>query len=237
MTASRSHKEFDDFAGAYGSLLDESIDCSGEDAAYFSEYKIHDLHWEMVSMGIDPSSGLRLLDFGCGIGMSIPYLHKYFQGAELFGVDVSEESLRYARELHGGFARYYAVVDGCLPNQIPVLDAVCAMCVFHHIDERLHVELLSMIRKRLKRTGVLMVYEHNPLNPLTRRIVDTCPFDANAKLISASVLAERCKQAGFTDVSVKYRVFVPGQLKAFRFLERFLKWCPLGGQYYVKCVA
>jgi len=62
---------------------------------------------------------------------------------------------------------------------------------------------------------MLMVYEHNPLNPLTNRIVDNCPFDVNAKLIPASLMAKRCRQVGFMNVSVKYRVFVPNYFKAF----------------------
>jgi hypothetical protein len=82
-----------------------------------------------------------------------------------------------------------------------------------------------------------MVYEHNPFNPLTVRVVNNCPFDANAKLIRASVMAKRCRDAGFREVKVKYRVFFPGFLRALRFAEGLLSWLPLGGQYYVRCLA
>jgi hypothetical protein len=84
---------------------------------------------------------------------------------------------------------------------------------------------------------MMMVYEHNPFNPLTVRVVNNCPFDENAKLIRPSVMARCCQDAGFRDVKVQYRVFFPGVLKAFRFAEGLLSWLPLGGQYYVRCFA
>jgi len=70
--------EFDAFAENYSELLDESIIFSGVDSAYFSEYKIRDLQRELFSKGIDNSSGFILLDFGCGVGASMPFLRKYF---------------------------------------------------------------------------------------------------------------------------------------------------------------
>lgn len=232
-----TQQEFDAHAKTYNEVLDESISFSGEDSAYFAEYKIRDLHRELAAQGVDTKAGLRLLDFGCGVGASIPYLRQYFAQAELFGVDVSPDSLELARARYGSFAKFLAASEGELPAEVEALDAAYAMCVFHHVDECKHIELLSKIRGRLKPNGLLIVYEHNPLNPLTVRVVNNCPFDANAKLIRASLMAERCRRAGFRDVSVKYRVFFPGFLKAFRFAEGLLKWLPLGGQYYVCCLA
>lgn len=230
-------QEFDAHAKTYNEVLDASVSFSGEDSAYFAEYKIGDLYRELAAQGVDTKAGLRLMDFGCGVGASIPYLRQYFSQAELFGVDVSPESLELARSRYGNFAKFLPVSDGELPVEVEALDAAYAMCVFHHVDECKHVELLSAIRSRLKPGGLLMVYEHNPLNPLTVRVVNNCPFDINAKLIRASLMASRCRSAGFRDVSVKYRVFFPGFLKLFRFAEVFLKWLPLGGQYYVRCLA
>ena len=230
-------QEFDAHAKTYNEVLDESIGFSGEDSTYFAEYKIRDLRRELAAQGIDATAVVRLLDFGCGVGASIPYLRQYFTQAQLLGVDVSEESLDLARSRHGERANFLKMAGGELPAEAEALDAACAMCVFHHIDECQHVELLSQIRSRLKPGGLMMVYEHNPLNPLTVRVVNNCPFDVNAKLIGASLMAQRCRRAGFRDVSVKYRVFFPSFLRMFRFAERLLTWLPLGGQYYVRCLA
>jgi SAM-dependent methyltransferase len=230
-------QEFDEYAKNYKEVLNQSIGFSGEDSSYFAEYKIRDLHHELALRVIDTSSNLRLMDFGCGVGASIPYLRQYFPNSELVGVDVSEESLQLARNLNGRHATFLKLFEKGLPTEVEALDAAYAMCVFHHIDETEHVELLTNIRSRLKPNGLMMIYEHNPLNPLTVRIVNQCPFDANAKLIAAKLMAQRCQMAGFTDVLVKYRVFFPGFLRMFRFAEGLLTWLPLGGQYYVRCLA
>lgn len=232
-----TQQEFDAHARNYSEVLDKSIGFSGEDSAYFAEYKIRDLHRELAGLGADTAAALRLLDFGCGVGTSLPHVRRYFAHAELFGVDVSEESLEQARSRHGDLAKFLAMTGPELPAEASDLDAAYAMCVFHHVDEAAHVELLSKVRSRLKAGGLLMVYEHNPFNPLTVRVVNNCPFDANAKLIRASVMAKRCRDAGFRDVKVKYRVFFPGFLRALRFAEGLLSWLPLGGQYYVRCLA
>lgn len=232
-----TQQEFDVHAKNYSEVLDKSIGLSGEDSAYFAEYKIRDLHRELAERGAGSGAGLRLLDFGCGVGASMPHARRYFAKAELLGVDVSEESLELARMRHGDFARFFVMTGGELPAEAAALDAAYAMCVFHHVDEAMQIELLSKVRSRLKPGGLLMVYEHNPFNPLTVRVVNNCPFDENAKLIRASDMAKRCREAGFRGVQVKYRVFFPGFLKVFRFAERFLSWLPLGGQYYVRCLA
>jgi SAM-dependent methyltransferase len=161
----------------------------------------------------------------------------YFAQAELMGVDVFEESLNFARSCYGNIAQFFMLTGGDLPTEVCALDAAYAMCVFHHIDETMHVDLLSKVRSRLKTEGLLMVYKHNPFNPLTVRVVNNCPFDENAKLIQASLLAKRCQEAGFRNVRVKYRVFFPGFLKGLRLSERLLTWLPLGGQYYVRGIA
>lgn len=230
-----TQQEFDAHARSYKEVLDQSIGFSGEDSAYFAEYKIRDLRHELTRSGADPDTALRLLDFGCGVGTSMPHARRYFARAELLGVDVSQESLDQARVRHGELARFLSLEDGKWPVQASSLDAAYAMCVFHHVDEDAHVRLLAEIRSRLKPGGMMMVYEHNPFNPLTVRVVNNCPFDENAKLIRASVMAQRCRDAGYKDVKVRYRVFFPGFLKVFRFAEGMLSWLPLGGQYYVRC--
>jgi len=171
-----TQQEFDAHAQSYKEVLDQSIGFSGEDSAYFSEYKIRDLRHELTLSGADADGALRLMDFGCGVGASMPHARKYFGKAELLGVDVSLESLDQARTRHGELADFLPLDGSAWPRQASALDAVYAMCVFHHVDENAHVRLLSDIRGRLKPGGMMMVYEHNPFNPLTVRVVNNCPL-------------------------------------------------------------
>lgn len=232
-----TQQEFDVHAKSYSEVLDRSVVMSGEDSSYFAEYKIRDLHHELRRLGLDTGSALRLLDFGCGVGASMPYARRHFAQAELIGVDVSKDSLDMAKSRYGELASFLALCNGILPEQASKVDAAYAMCVFHHIEEAMQVGWLSNMRSRLKPGGVMMIYEHNPFNPLTVRVVNNCPFDENAVLIRASLMVQRCREAGFKKVKVRYRVFFPGFLKVFRFTERFFSWLPLGGQYYVRCIA
>lgn len=230
-------QEFDAHAQSYKEVLDQSIGFSGEDSAYFADYKIRDLCEELTRAGIDAGSALKLMDFGCGVGTSMPHARRHFERAELLGVDVSQDSLKQARSFYGCLASFLSLEGNKWPVQATSLDAAYAMCVFHHVEEEAHVQILSDIRDRLKPGGMMMVYEHNPYNPLTVRVVNNCPFDENAKLIRATVMAQRCRDAGYKDVKVRFRMFFPGFLRAFRFAEGLLSWLPLGAQYYVRCIA
>jgi len=114
-----------------------------------------------------------------------------------------------------------------------VFDCAFAACVFHHIPPEVHEGLFAEIRRVLKSGGFLMVYEHNPLNPLTVRTVNACPFDENAILIRASVLRARVERSGFRESKTRYRVFFPKRLQWLRVMEDKLAWLPVGAQYFV----
>jgi hypothetical protein len=66
-------------------------------------------------------------------------------------------------------------------------------------------------------------------------VVDTCEFDKDAELISASELQKLVKKTRFNTVKVRYTLFIPRYsiFKRVLFLEDYLKWLPLGGQYYI----
>ena len=63
-------------------------------------------------------------------------------------------------------------------------DVVFAMCVWHHIPPNQWTNFISELSRVLSQEGLLLVYEHNPLNPLTRRVVSRCAFDKDAVLLS-----------------------------------------------------
>jgi SAM-dependent methyltransferase len=223
--------EFDRFADEYHSVHAQNIRLSGEDPSYFARYKAREA--AQVARGGLPVA--KLLDFGTGVGNSLPFLHEEFPQCGLTGIDVSRRSLEVARERFGAIAELREF-DG---RRIPVADGeyglALAACVFHHIEPAEHVEKLAEIRRVLAASGWLLVYEHNPWNPLTRKAVRECPFDENAQLMTAATLARRAREAGFSSVAVRYRVFFPAALSWLRPLERFMGWLPAGAQYCLVC--
>ena len=95
------------------------------------------------------------------------------------------------------------------------------------------MEALGYCLERLRPGGRLFVFEHNPYNPVTRHLVNTCPFDADAVLLTRAETVSLLKAAGFEPSAAAYCLFFPQMLAVFRPLEAWLGWLPLGGQYFV----
>jgi ubiquinone/menaquinone biosynthesis C-methylase UbiE len=226
-----SNAEFDRHAASYGEQHRVHIGLSGEEPAYFAEYKMRDFSALAQELGLPPSG--TYLDFGCGIGGSISHFRSFLPQAKLLCADVSAESLSLAKEAHADAAQFVWMPEGMLPLEDSSLDGAFACCVFHHIDHAQHVPALAELRRVLKPGGLLMVYEHNPYNPLTVRAVRNCPFDENAVLLTAAALQRTGQAAGFNLHKRDYRVFFPAALAKLRPLEGGLRWLPLGAQYFV----
>jgi len=224
--------EFDKFALEYRNLHAANIRASGETPEYFAEYKVIDLAAELRKAGAAPPAP-KVLDFGAGVGYSVPFFARHLPAARLTCLDVSKRSLELGASQHGSRAEFVHFDGARIPYDDDSFDAALASCVFHHIPHAEHVVLLAEIRRVLKPGGVLTVFEHNPLNPLTRHAVNTCEFDEHAELILAPTMRKRVRDAGFGSVAIRYRIFFPHALRALRGLEPHLTWLPLGAQYYV----
>ncbi|MBV9569296.1 MAG: class I SAM-dependent methyltransferase [Hyphomicrobiales bacterium] len=226
-------QEFDRFAEEYEQLHASVLTASGEGPAFFAAYKPADMRRHLAASGASRGA-LTLLDFGCGVGGSLPHLRKEFPDAELIGADVSRKSLDIAEHRYPGLAKLIVLSEtGPMPLQEASVDVGFSACVFHHIPQAEHHRILCDLHRVTKPGGSLFIFEHNPLNPLTRRVVDACAFDENAVLIRARTLRERILAAGFRDAQICYRIFFPRGLKWLRPLESALTWCPFGAQYYV----
>lgn len=219
--------EFDRFADEYDAQHRRNVAITGEDPAYFAAYKIR-----LFAADVGPGPR-RVLDFGSGIGNSISPFRTFLPDALLTCADVSERSSALARSRFPGGETFTRVEGGRVPAADGTFDAAFSACVFHHIPHAEHVAWLGELRRVTRPGGLLTIFEHNPLNPLTVRAVSTCPFDANARLIGAGALARTIRAAGWTGLRIRYHLFFPRALAALRPLEPHLVWLPLGGQYSI----
>jgi SAM-dependent methyltransferase len=225
----RLRAEFDLLADEYHEQHKANLAITGEGPEYFSEYKIADL---AILVRARRLAAGKVLDFGSGIGNSVPFFRKYFMQSQLHCADVSERSIEIAQARFPGKEEYVRV-SGEIPLPTQSMDIVFSACVFHHIRHAEHPHWLSELRRVARPGGLLAIYEHNPLNPLTVRAVNTCPLDVNARLIRAATMRDRATAGGWEDARVDYRLFFPSVLKSLRPLEQRLGWLGLGAQYRI----
>jgi SAM-dependent methyltransferase len=220
--------QFDRYARDYHDLNAAAVRASGETPDYFAALKAS---YMSRAAPLPEDGALRaILDFGCGIGGGIPHLRRAFPDARLHGVDASGVSIAMARTASAD-AQFSVIEDNRLPLPDATFDLALAACVFHHIApvERLH--WMRELHRVLKPGGKLFVFEHNPLNPLTRKVVRECPFDEDAILLPRGEALALLADAGFREAKSDYIVFFPRMLAALRPLERWLSRLPLGAQY------
>lgn len=220
--------EFDKHADHYAALHAKNIAITGEGPEYFSEYKISDAHKWTEEAKLQTEV---VLDFGAGIGNSIPYFRHYFPSVRLICGDVSRRSLEVARQRFGAVHQSILFEDRRIPMPDNACDLIFTACVFHHIAQPEHTHWLRECLRVTRPGGMLLVFEHNPWNPLTVKAVNTCPFDVNARLISSPAMADCMATAGWQNIKARYRIFFPRFLSAMRPLERWLYAIPLGAQY------
>lgn len=229
----REFDNFDQFAKDYRATHDKSVELSGADSDYFSEYKIVELTSEENS-----HEKLTILDFGCGDGNSSVYLRKHFSNSQIFGVDVSEKSIEQANLKQLPNVSFSSFNGSMLPYEDESFDVVFTSMVFHHINHGLHQQILLEINRVLKKGGRFYNFEHNPNNPLTRKVVKECPFDEDAVLLTPSYHKKIIDESPLSFKKINYTLFLPRHkfFKPFLGLEKLLTWCPIGAQYYIKAI-
>jgi ubiquinone/menaquinone biosynthesis C-methylase UbiE len=203
------HKaEFDKFADEYHSLHQKNIRLSGEGAEFFAEYKIRDI-FELLTNRADNQDPQQILDFGAGIGTAIPNLLRFFPDATLTCLDVSEKSIEVGRSRFPGFADFQSFDGKCIPFPDNIFDQVFATFVFQYIPNSANFGLLSEWFRVKKLRGTTIIFEHNPLYPLTVNVVNTCSSDKNAELIPGILLRKEMQRTGFQKVGLRYKLFLP----------------------------
>jgi trans-aconitate methyltransferase len=217
--------DFDNFTENYNQLLNEKTRYFSSNEEYFARYKI-DLVCKRVNLPVK-----RLLEYGCGIGRNISFLRQAFPNAVIVGSDISRASLEIAQRDHAGVE---FVREDENTGSIGQFDLIFVAGVFHHVPQGQRVEVARVLCKRLSPGGLLFVFEHNPFNPVTRRIVSNCPYDEDAVLLKPSELQDILGQAALSIVHKSYCLFVPPRFTALARLESRLGWLPLGGQYWIQ---
>jgi 2-polyprenyl-3-methyl-5-hydroxy-6-metoxy-1,4-benzoquinol methylase len=211
--------EFDAFARNYPDLVTDSVRISGESSDYFAKYKASYMAREI-------GSAARILDYGCGVGLLASHLKRAFPESRVDGFDLSEESLQRVDP----FLRAQGVFTADASELAHDYEVIVIANVLHHVRPAERQRLVQDVSERLVSGGKLVIFEHNPLNPLTRWAVSQCPFDEGVRLLSANEVRSLCS-GQLCCPRTAYIVFFPRWLAWLRAFEPFLKWCAAGAQH------
>jgi SAM-dependent methyltransferase len=224
-----SNDEFDSYSADYNGYVNRALAFTGVEVDFFTRVKMEYLLTFMAEH-VASDTAAAALDVGCGIGNGHHILGGHL--ARLCGIDVSAASIEVAQRQNPWVE--YSHFDGAsIPYEDATFDFAFAICVFHHVglDQRGH--LVAEIQRVLKPGGFIVIFEHNPLNPLTMRVVNRCEFDRDAILLKSRTCTDLIRAGGFNDLNCRFILAVPPVNAPLRALDRLLSKMPLGAQYYV----
>ena len=221
-TARSRSAEFDAVAANYRQMVDENVQITGENSDYFATYKASYIARNVIR---GEGSG-KILDYGCGVGLLVRHLKRCLPDMQVDGYDISTSSLeRIDPDLRK---------QGVFTSELGVLgydyDVMVVANVLHHVRSEERHSLIAEAASHLAPGGKMVIFEHNPLNPLTKWAVSHCPFDEGVALLPANEVRSLCSNH-FRIRQTDYIVFFPSWLNWLRPFERLLGWCPAGAQH------
>jgi ubiquinone/menaquinone biosynthesis C-methylase UbiE len=224
---------FDSYDHSYDAVVQSSIDFSGLSHDFFMAAKA-DILRDVMASRFGSGHTATALDVGCGVGTFHPFARGMF--SRLCGTDISAASIAQARRNHPD-VEYQAYDGNILPYGDGTFDLAVTICVLHHVQPERWLGFLREIRRVVRPGGLLCVFEHNPLNPLTRLAVMRCEFDRDAVLLRAGQTRGLLKNAGLRDIDTRYFALLPWATPLMRRIEHGLRKLPLGAQYVACGVA
>jgi SAM-dependent methyltransferase len=226
--ADESNPEFDKSAREYERLFKPWLKIAGAPREYFARSRLNWLSHVLKAEEIAPK---RVMDFGCGTGMSLSLLADILNAKQVIGLDPSEESLAVARESVGSQTVQLATPAQYLPQED--LDLVFCNGVFHHIPEAEQPAAIDYVFRCLRPGGVFAMWENNPWNLVHAFAMKHSEIDANAVPLSPPVSRRLICSDRFHVIRTDYLFFFPGYFSWLHPLEKLLIKVPLGAQYQV----
>lgn len=219
--------EFDRYNESYDDAVNRAIAFSGQKVEAFTRAKAHDL-LRTIASHFDSPRGLNLLDVGCGIGN----YHSFLTPAvgSVSGVDVSSACIAKAQQRNPTVS--YSVYGGDrLPYQDGQFDVTFCVCVIHHVPPDRWQQFINEMRRVTRTGGVIVVYEHNPKNPFTRKVVRDCEFDRDAVLLTMAQSRSLLEGAGCASVTTSSILTLPPIVDFIEKLDALFARLPFGSQY------
>ena len=215
--------DFDEYAESYQKILQKQLSFFDRNEEYFAKYKIAIIK---KYTNVIPK---KILEYGCGVGRNLKYLRQHFKQSEIYATDISKKSIDIAKGDNPTVQFFFLGEDTIVDK----FDLIFIAQVFHHIRPELRHKVMEDISNLLKEGGNIFIFEHNPYNPITRYLVNTCIFDTDAVLLKKKELIKLLIDSNLSINICRYTLFLPSFLKKLRVFESMLGYLPLGGQYFI----
>jgi SAM-dependent methyltransferase len=220
---------YDRHRDSYETDLDRAVGFSGKSHEFFTKAKAAEL-LRVAERHLGDPRRLAALDVGCGIGLTDRHLKGRL--GSLTGVDIAPGVLERAEQANR-WADYVLYDGERLPFDDGSFDLTFAVCVVQVIDPRQRPSFVSELARVTRAGGLVVAFEHNPFNPLTRLVVRRCTFGHDARMLTRERLKRLFRSAGLSTVGSGYILLFPWRGSGLRRLEERLARLPLGAQYYL----
>jgi SAM-dependent methyltransferase len=228
--------DFDTYVADYEKIINRHARLAGGSLEHFIGVRLS-LVAELTKNDVPFGVPLQIVDFGCGIGVTEEQMLHTFPAATILGLDVSAGSIATAQKRSLGNVTFQTIVPGapipCADNSV---DLIYSNGTFHHIAPDGHDFIFREMHRILRPGGNTFIFENNPFNPVTVLAMKQNPFDADARMIAPPKMRKRIQAAGFDGVQQGYYCFFLKPLTFMNWSERYLRWLPLGAQYYTRAV-
>jgi SAM-dependent methyltransferase len=225
--ADETKPEFDKSARDYETFFKPWLKIAGASREHFARSR---LNWLSYLLHEQEIAARRVMDFGCGTGMSLSLLADILDAEQVIGLDTSEESLAVARESVGSRSVQLATPAKYLPQQD--LDLVFCNGVFHHIPVAERSAAVDYVYRCLRPGGMFAMWENNPWNPIQSFGMKHAEIDNNAIPLPPPE-SRRLVASEFSVIRTDYLFFFPRYFGWLHPLEKWLIKVPLGAQYQV----
>lgn len=103
----------------------------------------------------------KILDFGCGCGRVIRYLHAIYQSNQYFGTDIDPESITWCQESLSHIGNFSTnPAEPHLAFEDASFDLIFSISVFTHLPEDMQFKWLEELQRVTKPGGLLLLTTH-----------------------------------------------------------------------------
>jgi len=146
---------------------------------------------------------LNLLDIGCNNGEFEELIAHEFN--KIVGIDVVRSQIKKAKFRNIPNCEFLIMNGKNLKFNEKKFDVIIIINILHHVSESNHFQLLKESYRVLKPKGILIIFEHNPHNPLVfLRFRYISKIDKGCDMIYPRNLKNKCDLAKFKNIKIEY---------------------------------